>query len=162
MWVRHFFLGLMGLTSGFAVAGGTFALIVAISVVPRIIGMSRTAKEVLRYENMIIAGGILGNLITVYHHDGYGYFNSVWASDAGFIWAVQRHSGRMPCDGAGGNYECISDCVPQAEIKNWYAVGDYLFGSRKSARRPVVFFPADRTVTHDIDGRRQGVYNVFP
>lgn len=66
MWVRHFFLGLMGLTSGFAVAGGTFALIVAISVVPRIIGMSRTAKEVLRYENMIIAGGILGNLITVF------------------------------------------------------------------------------------------------
>lgn len=66
MWAEHFFLGLMGLMSGFAVAGGTFALIVAISVVPRIIGMSRTARDVLRYETMIIAGGILGNLITVF------------------------------------------------------------------------------------------------
>ncbi len=66
MLAKHFFLGAMGLTSGFAVAGGTFALIVAISVVPRIIGMSRTAREVLRYENMIIAGGIVGNLLTVF------------------------------------------------------------------------------------------------
>ena len=66
MWVRHFFLGLMGLTSGFAVAGGTFALIVAISVVPRIIGMSRTAAHVLFYESMVMLGGVLGNIVTVF------------------------------------------------------------------------------------------------
>lgn len=66
MLAEHFFLGLIGLGSGFAVAGGTFALIIAISVVPRIIGMSRTAEQVIRYENMIIAGGILGNIVTVF------------------------------------------------------------------------------------------------
>lgn len=66
MWVRHLFLGFLGLTSGLAVAGGTFAFINAISVVPRIIGMSRTAKQVLIYENMIILGGILGNIVTVF------------------------------------------------------------------------------------------------
>ena len=63
---EHFLLGAVGFMSGLAVAGGTFALIVAISVVPRIIGMSHTAKQLFRYENMIILGGIAGNLITVF------------------------------------------------------------------------------------------------
>ena len=66
MLVNHLFLGAIGFMSGLAVAGGTFALIIAISVVPRIIGMSRTAKRVFLYENMIILGGILGNIITVF------------------------------------------------------------------------------------------------
>lgn len=66
MWIKHFFLGLVGATSGLAVAGGTFALIVTLRVMPRIIGKSNTAAHVIRYENMIIAGGIFGNIITVF------------------------------------------------------------------------------------------------
>lgn len=66
MLARHIFLGAFGLMCGFAAAGGTFALIMAISVVPRIIGMSRTARHVFCYETMIMAGGILGNIVTVF------------------------------------------------------------------------------------------------
>lgn len=66
MLADRLFLGLIGLSSGFAVAGGMFALIVAISVVPRIVFQSHTAAQVLRYEDMIMAGGILGNIVTVF------------------------------------------------------------------------------------------------
>ncbi len=66
MWTNHIFLSLFGLMCGFASAGGTFALIMAISVVPRTIGMSRTAGHVYGYEMMIMAGGVLGNIVTVF------------------------------------------------------------------------------------------------
>lgn len=66
MWIKQLLLGGVGLTSGFAVAGGSFALIVALSVVPRIIGKSSTALEILRYENAMMAGGILGNIAVIF------------------------------------------------------------------------------------------------
>lgn len=66
MLIEHLGLGALGLICGMAVAGGTFALIVGISVVPRVVFMSKTAKEVMFYENMIMLGGILGNIITVF------------------------------------------------------------------------------------------------
>lgn len=76
MLAKHFGLGAIGLMSGFAAAGGTFALIMAISVVPRVIGMSRTAKQLFCYENMIMLGGILGNIVTVFPgiHIPFGHF----------------------------------------------------------------------------------------
>lgn len=66
MLIRHLFIGAVGLMSGFAVAGGTFALFIALSIVPRIIGKSSTAQQIFRYENAIMAGGVLGNIATVY------------------------------------------------------------------------------------------------
>lgn len=66
MLIEHLCLGALGLICGMAVAGGTFALIVGISVVPRVVFMSKTAKEVMFYENMIMLGGIIGNIITVF------------------------------------------------------------------------------------------------
>lgn len=66
MLIEHLLLGAFGLICGMAVAGGTFALIVGISVVPRVVFMSKTAKEVIFYENAIMLGGILGNMITVF------------------------------------------------------------------------------------------------
>ncbi len=66
MWIEHTLLGAFGFICGIAVAGGTFALIVGISVAPRITFMSKTAKEVMYYENIIILGGILGNIVTVF------------------------------------------------------------------------------------------------
>lgn len=66
MWGERILLWLLGLTSGMAVAAGTFAFIIIIGVAPRIIGKSNTAKQVLWYENAIILGGILGNIVSVY------------------------------------------------------------------------------------------------
>lgn len=66
MLIEHLGLGALGLICGMAVAGGTFALIVGISVVPRVVFMSKTAKEVIFYENVIMLGGVFGNIITVF------------------------------------------------------------------------------------------------
>ena len=54
MWSKHLLLGFVGLAAGSAVAAGTFAFLIMLGVVPRMVGKSRTAPEVLWYENAII------------------------------------------------------------------------------------------------------------
>lgn len=66
MWIRHVFLGFVGLTAGAAVAAGTFAFLIMLNIVPRIIGRSHTGREVFCYENAIILGGICGNIYSVF------------------------------------------------------------------------------------------------
>lgn len=66
MWSKHLLLGFIGLASGSAVAAGTFAFLIMLGVVPRMVGKSRTAPEVFWYENAIVLGGILGNLASVF------------------------------------------------------------------------------------------------
>ena len=56
MWVNHVILALMGLFAGFAVSAGTFAFLIAIGVIPRLIGKSNTARAVFSYETMILLG----------------------------------------------------------------------------------------------------------
>lgn len=66
MWIRELFLGLVGLASGFAVSAGIFAFIISVGVIPRMIGKTRTAEEVLIYETMILLGGSLGNMFSLF------------------------------------------------------------------------------------------------
>lgn len=66
MWIRHLFLGFIGLAAGGAVAAGTFAFIIVIGVVPRMIAKCNLAKHTVLFENMIVFGGIVGNLISVF------------------------------------------------------------------------------------------------
>lgn len=66
MWIRHVFLGFIGLAAGGAVAAGTFAFIIVIGIVPRMIAKSNLAKETLLFENMIVSGGILGCIVSVF------------------------------------------------------------------------------------------------
>lgn len=66
MWIRHLFLGFIGLAAGGAVAAGTFAFIIVIGVVPRMIAKCNLAKHTVLFENMIVFGGIAGNLISVF------------------------------------------------------------------------------------------------
>ena len=53
MWIRHVFLGLAGLTAGAAVAGGTFAFLIILSLVG--CAVSLTLGDYLR--NMIRSSG---------------------------------------------------------------------------------------------------------
>ena len=66
MWIRQVFLGILGLSSGFAVAGGMFAFLIALGVVARFAGKTHTAKYILYYEDAAAIGGILGNLVSIY------------------------------------------------------------------------------------------------
>lgn len=66
MLVRHVFLGLCGLASGFAVASGTFAFLIIIGVIPRMVGKCNRAAEVLHFENAVIGGGIFGTVMSLF------------------------------------------------------------------------------------------------
>ena len=65
MWTE-LLLGFLGLASGMAVAGGMFALLIALGVVSRFAGKTHTAAYVMRYEDAAALGGILGNLFSIY------------------------------------------------------------------------------------------------
>lgn len=66
MWIRQLFLGVIGLSCGFAVAGGMFAFLIALGVVTRFAGKTHTAKYILCYEDAAAIGGIFGNLVSIY------------------------------------------------------------------------------------------------
>ncbi len=66
MLVKEIFLGFIGLTAGFAVSAGTFAFMIVLGVLPRMIGKCNRAAETLHFENMIMLGGIFGNIISVF------------------------------------------------------------------------------------------------
>lgn len=66
MLIRHIFLGFLGIASGFVVSAGTFAFLIVIGVVPRMIGKCNRAAGTIHFENAIILGGILGNIASIF------------------------------------------------------------------------------------------------
>ena len=46
MWIRELFAGLLGFASGLAVAGGMFALLIALGVISRFAGKTHTAEPI--------------------------------------------------------------------------------------------------------------------
>lgn len=62
-------LGFSGVCFGFLTAAGVFTVLTAVGLIPRFIGETHSAKEVWIYEDMVIAGTILGG--------GYSVFFSV-------------------------------------------------------------------------------------
>ncbi len=57
MWIRELFAGLLGFASGLAVAGGMFALLIALGVISRFAGKTHTAAYVIHYESAAALGG---------------------------------------------------------------------------------------------------------
>lgn len=60
MWISQIILAVMGLISGAATAAGTFAFIIIIGVVPRLIGKWHLATKSMYFENAIISGATIG------------------------------------------------------------------------------------------------------
>lgn len=66
MWIKQIFLGFIGLASGSAISAGVFSFIISVGVVPRIIGKSRTALDIMAYENAVLLGGTVGNILSLF------------------------------------------------------------------------------------------------
>ena len=64
MWTDYIILAVIGLSGGFAIAGGVFALITSIGVIPQIADVTHTASYVRTYEMSVLAGGVLGSIAT--------------------------------------------------------------------------------------------------
>ena len=67
MLVNQILLAIIGLSAGVLVAGGLFGFIVSLGVVSDFADRTHTGKHVLLYEDAVIVGGILGNLMYVYN-----------------------------------------------------------------------------------------------
>ena len=68
MWWKEILMAVVGLCGGLAVAGGLFALIIALGLVAEFADQTHTARHILWYEDAVAAGGILGNLISIYQY----------------------------------------------------------------------------------------------
>ena len=66
MWSRHLLLGLAGAVAGGATAAGTFAFVIIIGVIPRMIGKLGRAVDKMRFGTAIILGGIVGAVVSIF------------------------------------------------------------------------------------------------
>lgn len=66
MWIRQIILALIGISSGAIVAGGLFGFIVSLGVISDFADRTHTGNKIMLYENAIMLGGALGNIIYIY------------------------------------------------------------------------------------------------
>lgn len=66
MWTKQLFLAFCGATAGGATAAGTFAFIMIIGVVPRLVAKLKRAKDTQAFENAITLGGVAGSVVSVF------------------------------------------------------------------------------------------------
>lgn len=66
MLIENLILIAIGLSSGVAVAAGIFAFITMLGVVERLAYRTHTSNHILLYEDSILLGGTIGNLIALY------------------------------------------------------------------------------------------------
>lgn len=66
MLIKQILLAIVGLSSGFGIAGGVFAFVISLNVIDRLAQMTHTARHILLYEDAVLFGGICGNLLSIY------------------------------------------------------------------------------------------------
>lgn len=66
MFLKHVFLAVLSFSCGAAISAGTFAFLLVIGVVPRILGRTKTANRIFRAENSIIFGVLTGAVFSVF------------------------------------------------------------------------------------------------
>lgn len=64
---QNIILAIIGFSGGIAVAGGTFALITILGIVPRLAGGLKISCDIYKMETLIALGGTVGSIITVYN-----------------------------------------------------------------------------------------------
>lgn len=67
MWGTKVFLAILGISAGFIVAGGLFALIIGLGIISRYAGATHTARHIKLYESCVALGGVAGNIVMLYH-----------------------------------------------------------------------------------------------
>ena len=67
MWTAQVLLAVIGASAGLAVAAGLFSFIVELGVVADFADRTHTGDQLLFYEDCVALGGIVGNLLYVFH-----------------------------------------------------------------------------------------------
>ncbi|MCI9139337.1 hypothetical protein D7X25_15490 [bacterium 1XD42-8] len=66
MWIKEIFLILIFGSFGFIVSAGVFTVLLAVGLIPRFAGKTHTGDHIFLYEEMVVAGSIIGNLWSVF------------------------------------------------------------------------------------------------
>ena len=140
MLIKESFLCLVGLTAGFAVSAGTFAFMIVIGVIPRMIGKCNRAAETMHFENAIILGGISWQSDLGLFRDPH----SVWRTVFVCLWNIGGHFCGLYRGGTGGDLKYISDHVPKDWFKTGTALRDGRHGTWQDTRGTLLFLPPDR------------------
>lgn len=64
--------GLLGLCGGIVAAAALAAFLIGLGIIPRYAGITHTAHHIRLYENCLILGSVLGNLVSVYEPALFG------------------------------------------------------------------------------------------
>ena len=72
MFLKQAFLALIGFAAGGIIAAGVFAFITVIGLIPRLAARTRTAHRIHLYEDCIVIGGGLGNVMDLFHPGLWG------------------------------------------------------------------------------------------
>lgn len=66
MWIKYLILCIFGFSAGIIIAGAFIAFISTIGIFPRFAAQTHTTKHLKLYENCILLGSTLGNLVSIY------------------------------------------------------------------------------------------------
>ena len=82
MWnsLKYLFLIVFGGSFGMLAAAGVFTVLVAVGLIPRFAGKTHTAGKVFLYEEMVIAGTVVGCIVSVFER--FFHFD-VWMAALG-------------------------------------------------------------------------------
>lgn len=144
MFLNHILLGFLGIAFGGAVAAGTFAFVIVIGVVPRMIGKCNRAANTLCFEQAIILGGILGKYRLRVFADAY----SAWTGIRTYLSRIVRTLGGNVCrlhrGGSRRDIKHIPNPVSQGKTESWSPVGHVDDGGRQDVRGALLFCEKNR------------------
>ena len=96
MFLRHIFMAGLATACGIAVSAGTFAFLLVIGVIPRMIKRCNFGERILMVENTVILGVLTGAVFSVVEWKAqlpYPWLASFWALmelQREFLWDVLR------------------------------------------------------------------------
>lgn len=143
MWIREVFVCACGVFFGAAAAAGAFALITGIGVVPRMAGKTATAKNIVRYENALIAGAVLGNIYGVLCMDSLHRTGLPFTGIRGFD-VVQTLLLVLTGIGAGCFVGCLATAL--AEVLQVFPLLFRRAGLKEGLNVSMLFFAAGKVI----------------
>lgn len=66
MWIKYLLLAVFGVGAGVSLAGGFFALLIALGIISRFAHETKTGAYIWLYEMVVAAGGIFGTMWYLY------------------------------------------------------------------------------------------------
>lgn len=86
---RLVFLAVLGLSFGLLAAAGVFTVLIAVGLIPRFAGKTHTSDHVFLFEEMVVAGTIVGSFLSIFaRYSQIGAFLQERLPDLSGVWIL--------------------------------------------------------------------------